>query len=237
MLVVEDLRAAYGPVLAVRGIGLRVESEQIVALLGPNGAGKSSTLRALMGLVPGASGRVQLNGQPILGLPPERIVRLGMTMVPEGRRVFGELTVDENLICSTIARRDRNAVAEDRRRIFDLFPVLRERLRQKAGSLSGGEQQQLAVARALLSAARLLLLDEPSLGLAPQVVDAIFDMIVERRRRGMTILLVEQNVDRALDIADRGYVMTNGEIALAGTADELRRSSGIERAYLGLAEA
>ncbi|HET6220956.1 MAG TPA: ABC transporter ATP-binding protein [Dongiaceae bacterium] len=237
MLTVEGLRAAYGAVQAVRGIDLAVEAGQIAVLLGPNGAGKSSTLRALMGLAPQTAGRITFDGRTILGLPPERIVRLGMTLVPEGRRVFADLTVDENLVAATTARRDRAAIAADRRQIFELFPVLHERLTQKAGSLSGGEQQQLALARALLSAARLLLLDEPSLGLAPMVVDAIFDRIVELRRRGLTILLVEQNVDRALDIADRGYVMTGGQIALAGTAAELRRSEGVERAYLGLVTA
>jgi branched-chain amino acid transport system ATP-binding protein len=237
MLVVEDLRVSYGPVQAVRGIDLRVEAGQIAALLGPNGAGKSSTLRALMGLAPGASGRVTLDGASILGAPPERIVRLGMTMVPEGRRVFADLTVDENLVASAVARRDRAALAADRAQVFELFPILAERRQQKAGSLSGGEQQQLALARALLSAARLLLLDEPSLGLAPMVVDAIFDRIAELRRRGLTILLVEQNVDRALEIADRGYVLSGGRIVLSGPADELRRSAGVERAYLGMAEA
>jgi branched-chain amino acid transport system ATP-binding protein len=237
MLTVEGLRVAYGAVQAVRGIDLQVEAGQIAVLLGPNGAGKSSTLRALMGLAPQTAGRITFDGRAILGLPPERIVRLGMTLVPEGRRVFADLTVDENLVAATTARRDRAAIAADRRQIFELFPVLQERLTQKAGSLSGGEQQQLALARALLSAARLLLLDEPSLGLAPMVVDAIFDRIVELRRRGLTILLVEQNVDRALDIADRGYVMTGGQIALAGTAAELRRSEGVERAYLGLVSA
>jgi branched-chain amino acid transport system ATP-binding protein len=236
VLVVEDLRVSYGPVQAVRGIDLRVEAGQIAALLGPNGAGKSSTLRALMGLAPGASGRVTLDGASILGAPPERIVRLGMTMVPEGRRVFADLTVDENLVASAVARRDRAALAADRAQVFELFPILAERRQQKAGSLSGGEQQQLALARALLSAARLLLLDEPSLGLAPMVVDAIFDRIAELRRRGLTILLVEQNVDRALEIADRGYVLSGGRIVLSGAAGALQRSAGVERAYLGMAE-
>ncbi|MGE0117562.1 MAG: ABC transporter ATP-binding protein [Dongiaceae bacterium] len=236
MLVVEGLRVSFGPVQAVRGIDFRVDAGQIAALLGPNGAGKSSTLRALMGLVPGAGGRVTLNGTAILGAPPERIVRLGMTMVPEGRRVFADLTVEENLIASTAVRRDRAAIAADRRQIFELFPVLAERRQQKAGSLSGGEQQQLALARALLSAARLLLLDEPSLGLAPMVVDAIFDRIAELRRLGRTILLVEQNVDRALEIADVGYVLAGGQMVLSGPAAALRQSASIERAYLGLAE-
>jgi branched-chain amino acid transport system ATP-binding protein len=236
VLVVEDLRVSFGPVQAVRGIDLRVEAGQIAALLGPNGAGKSSTLRALMGLVTGTTGRVTLDDAPILGAPPERIVRLGMTMVPEGRRVFADLTVDENLVASTVARRDPAAIAGDRRQVFELFPILFERRQQKAGSLSGGEQQQLALARALLSAARLLLLDEPSLGLAPMVVDAIFDKIAELRRRGLTILLVEQNVDRALEIADRGYVLSGGQIVLSGTAAELQRSAKVERAYLGMAE-
>jgi branched-chain amino acid transport system ATP-binding protein len=237
MLTVEGLRISYGAVQAVRGIDLQVDAGQIAVLLGPNGAGKSSTLRALMGLAPQTGGRVGFDGREILGLPPERIVRMGMTLVPEGRRVFADLTVDENLVAATTARRDRTAIAADRRQIFELFPVLQERLTQKAGSLSGGEQQQLALARALLSAARLLLLDEPSLGLAPMVVDAIFDRIAELKRRGLTILLVEQNVDRALDVADRGYVMTGGQIVLAGTAAELRHSEGVERAYLGLVTA
>jgi len=233
-LVVQDLGVAYGSVQAVRGIDISVERGGLVALLGPNGAGKSSTLRALMGWARGASGRVAFDGEDILGWPPERIVRRGMTMVPEGRRVFADLTVDENLVVATVGRRDRATIAADRDQVFALFPVLYERRGQKAGSLSGGEQQQLALARALLSAARLLLLDEPSLGLAPKVVDTIFERIVDLKRRGLTLLLVEQNVDRALDIADHAYVLANGAIVMSGPAAELRRSAGLAQAYLGL---
>jgi branched-chain amino acid transport system ATP-binding protein len=234
MLTVEGLRVAYGAVQAVRGIDLEVDAGQIAVLLGPNGAGKSSTLRALMGLAPQTAGRITFDGRAILGLPPERIVRLGMTLVPEGRRVFADLTVDENLVAATAARRDRAAIASDRRQIFELFPVLQERRGQKAGSLSGGEQQQLALARALLSAARLLLLDEPSLGLAPMVVDAIFDRIVELRRRGLTILLVEQNVAVSLKLSNHAYVLENGRVVMSGPGEQLLHDHRVRQAYLGL---
>ena len=237
MLSVSDLDVSYGAVRAVQSLSLTVSEGEIVTLLGANGAGKSSTLSALMGLVPTAGGRVVFDGRTISGFAPERIVRLGMTLTPEGRHVFPNLTVDENLALGRATRRDREGIEETRRELFALFPVLKERHSQLAGTLSGGEQQMLAIARSLMSRPRLLLLDEPSLGLAPQVVDAIFELIPRLREGGLTILLVEQSVDQALEIADRGYVLRNGEIAMAGTARELTASSGVERAYMGLADA
>lgn len=236
MLEVEGLAVSYGAVRALHGLSMQVAKGEVVALLGPNGAGKSSTLAALMGLVPAAAGSIAFEGQPIQGLPPERIVRQGMTLTPEGRRVFARLSVAENLALGGSIRRDgagkRQALAE----VYELFPVLAERQRQLAGSLSGGEQQQLAIARSLMSAPRLLLLDEPSLGLAPQVVDRIFELVATLRARGLTILLVEQNVDLSLEVADRGYVLVSGELALSGTAAELAASDAVQRAYLGLVD-
>lgn len=236
MLEVEGLAVSYGAVRALHGLSMQVAKGEVVALLGPNGAGKSSTLAALMGLVPAAAGSIVFEGQPIQGLPPERIVRRGMTLTPEGRRVFARLSVAENLVLGGSIRRDgagkRQALAE----VYELFPVLAERQRQLAGSLSGGEQQQLAIARSLMSAPRLLLLDEPSLGLAPQVVDRIFELVATLRARGLTILLVEQNVDLSLEVADRGYVLVSGELALSGTAAELAASDAVQRAYLGLVD-
>ncbi|MBM3517096.1 MAG: ABC transporter ATP-binding protein [Alphaproteobacteria bacterium] len=236
MLAVDDLAVSYGAVHAVRGLSLTVATGEIVALLGANGAGKSSTLNAVMGLVPAASGRVEFAGQSVSGLAPERIVRLGMTLTPEGRHVFPNLSVDENLALGAATRNERRAIEATRAEVFELFPVLAERRTQLAGTLSGGEQQMLAIGRSLMSVPKLLLLDEPSLGLAPQIVDLIFDLIARLRTRGLTILLVEQSVDRALEIADRGYVLRNGQLAMAGRAGELRASTGVERAYMGLAD-
>jgi len=220
-------------VQAVRGVDFSVEAGAIVTLLGANGAGKSSTLNALMGLVPAQAGRVVFDGTDVAGLAPERIVRLGMTLTPEGRHIFPSLTVEENLALGAAARKDRDAVAESRREAFELFPVLAERRSQLGGTLSGGEQQMLAIARSLMSAPRLLLLDEPSLGLAPQVVDTIFELIADLRARGRTILLVEQNASMALEIADYGYVMVTGAITVAAEAASLRESDEVQRAYLG----
>jgi len=235
LLSVEGLTVRYGAIEAVRGVGLAVRNGEIATLLGANGAGKSSILNAIMGLVPVAGGKVVLEGNDVAGQTPERIVRLGMTLTPEGRHVFANLTVAENLALGAASRRDRAEAAQTRQDMFDLFPVLAERRDQMAGTLSGGEQQMLAIARSLMSRPRILLLDEPSLGLAPQIVDTIFELIAGLRERGITILLVEQNVDLALEIADRGYVMASGEIVMSGTAGELRRSGGVERAYMGVA--
>ena len=234
MLKVENITVSYGPIQAVRDIRLDVAGGEIVALLGPNGAGKSTTLKALMGLHPVTSGRVMFEDQVITGLATEQIVRLGMTLTPEGRKVFAGLTIDENLRLGSAARKDRSEVAQTRSQVLELFPILRERLNQFAGTLSGGEQQQLAIARSLMSAPRLLLLDEPSLGLAPQIVDQIFDLISDLRQRGLTILLVEQNAEMALEIADRGYIYSNGNIELTGTSAELRASDEVANTYLGI---
>ena len=234
LLSVEGLTVRYGAIEAVRGVSLAVHDGEIATLLGANGAGKSSILNAIMGMVPLAGGKVVLDGRDVAGQAPERIVRLGMTLTPEGRHVFANLTVLENLALGAAARRDRAEVARTRTDMFELFPVLAERRDQVAGTLSGGEQQMLAIARSLMSHPRILLLDEPSLGLAPQIVDTIFELIAGLRERGITILLVEQNVDLALEIADRGYVMASGEIVMDDTAAELRRSGGVERAYMGV---
>ncbi len=233
LLSIEGLTVSYGAVEAVRGVDLSVQRGEIVTLLGANGAGKSSTLNALVGLSPRKARKITFEGAEIGSLPPEFIVRRGMTLVPEGRRVFATLTVAENLMLGGAKHAARGSLAEVKAQMLDLFPILAERLHQKAGSLSGGEQQMLAIARALMSSPDLLLLDEPSLGLAPQVVDRIFDLISSLRARGLTILLVEQNVAQSLDIADRGYVMVNGLIELTGSAAELRASPEIQNAYLG----
>jgi len=235
LLSVEGLTVRYGAIEAVRGVSLAVHDGEIATLLGANGAGKSSVLNAIMGMVPAAGGRVVLAGDDVAGQTPERIVRRGMTLTPEGRHVFANLTVAENLALGAASRRDRAETARTRNDMFELFPVLAERRDQVAGTLSGGEQQMLAIARSMMSHPRILLLDEPSLGLAPQIVDTIFELIGGLRERGITILLVEQNVDLALEIADRGYVMASGEIVMSDSAAKLRRSGGVERAYMGVA--
>lgn len=233
LLDIEGLTVSYGAIEAVRGIDLTVKRGEIVTLLGANGAGKSSTLNALVGLAPRKAKRMLFAGNDLSGLPPETIVRRGLTLVPEGRRVFASLTVDENLMLGGAKHAARGNPAGVKADMLDRFPILAERLHQKAGSLSGGEQQMLAIGRALMSSPDLLLLDEPSLGLAPQVVDRIFDLISNLRARGLTILLVEQNVAQSLEIADRGYVMANGRIELQGSAADLRSSPEIQDAYLG----
>ncbi len=236
LLEVRDLDVRYGAVHAVRGVSLAVEQGEIVALLGPNGAGKSSILNACLGLAPRSGGSVTFNGAPISRLPTEIIVRRGLTLTPEGRRVFPHLTVMENLKIGAAAnaklRRETAGRVEE---MLALFPALTDRRTQLAGTLSGGEQQMLAIARSLMSAPQALLLDEPSLGLAPNIVDQIFDLIAELKRRGVTILLVEQNVELSLAIADRGYLLASGRIALAGTTAELKSTGRLERAYLGIA--
>jgi branched-chain amino acid transport system ATP-binding protein len=235
MLELHDLCVRYGGITAVRDVSLRVEQGEIVAVLGANGAGKSSTLRAIVGLAPVKGGRVTFEDRDITRLTTEAIVRRGLTLTPEGRRIFARLTVEENLRMGAVGRPSRREYLEDRARMLEMFPLLAERLQSQAGTLSGGEQQQLAFARSLMSRPKLILLDEPSLGLAPRIVELVFDTISNMREQGVTILLVEQNVARALDISDRAYVLSSGTIALQGAATDLQSSSGIERAYLGIA--
>ena len=230
----EDLVVRYGPITAVRGVTVRVEQGEIVALLGANGAGKSSFLNAVCGLVPVAGGRVVFRGDELQRLPTEQIVRRGLALTPEGRRVFPKLTVADNLRLGSVPQRDRAAADAARQRVFDLFPILQERLGQAAGTLSGGQQQMLAIGRSLMAGPALLLLDEPSLGLAPILVDQIFELIARLRDEGTTVLLVEQNVHRALEVADRAYVLANGQVEREGPGAELRASAEIEKAYLGI---
>jgi branched-chain amino acid transport system ATP-binding protein len=231
---VEGLSVRYGPIKAVTDVSLRVEQGEIVALLGPNGAGKSSILNACVGLVPKSEGRVGFAEKVISADATESIVRAGLTLVPEGRRVFPDLTTAENLkLGSACSRQARQDVQRHMAEVFELFPRLLERKSQIAGTLSGGEQQMLAIGRALMSGPKMLLLDEPSLGLAPNIVDQIFDLLVDLRKRGLTLLVVEQNVELALDISDRAYVLANGRIASAGTPPELRAAGNIAASYLG----
>lgn len=232
MLEVKELSVYYGPIRAVSGVTIRVNRGEVVALLGPNGAGKTSTLRAVLGLGSFA-GEIRFRGELISGLSPSHIVRKGLALVPEGRRVFPRLSVLDNLLLGAYARRDRGQVSRDLEAVFGLFPRLAERLRQNAGTLSGGEQQMLAIGRALMSRPTLLLMDEPSMGLAPVLVQQIFESIREINRAGVTMLVVEQNARMALGVAHRAYVMEGGLIAMSGTAEELRRDPRVVASYLG----
>ncbi|MCC5987121.1 MAG: ABC transporter ATP-binding protein [Pararhodobacter sp.] len=231
MLKIEKLSVRYGTVHAVQDLDLAVAEGELVALLGPNGAGKSSTIEAIIGLV-AAGGRVEMDGQDISRLPPELRIRRGLALSPEGRRVFAGLTVAENLRLAAATRRDRAGVRADTDRFMELFPVLRARMHQPAGTLSGGEQQMLAIARALMTRPRLLLLDEPSLGLAPRIVQRIFEVIAELKAGGMTILLVEQNAAHALRLADRAYVLGAGRLQYQGPARDLA-SDRLMSLYIG----
>jgi branched-chain amino acid transport system ATP-binding protein len=236
MLRVEDLQAGYGRLRVLEGVSVEARAGEIVTLVGSNGAGKSTLLKAVAGLLPVWSGRVIFDGQDISSVPAHVRVRRGLVLVPEGRMLFMSMTVEENLRVGAYSRRGRDArreFAEDRDRVFELFPVLRERTRQAAGTLSGGEQQMLAVGRALMSHPRMLLLDEPSLGLAPKVIGEIFSALDSLRADGLTILLVEQDVTTALKHADRGYVMRTGAIALSGTSAELVSNDDVRHIYLG----
>ncbi len=232
MLEVENLHVYYGEIHALKGVTLSVGKGEIVALLGPNGAGKTTTLRALSGLLPARSGEIRLEGERLRGVPPHEIVLRGIAHAPEGRRIFNRLTVLENLEMGAYARAD-GGIGQDLDRVFALFPRLKERRSQVGGTLSGGEQQMLAIGRALMAAPRILLLDEPSMGLAPVLVEQIFETIRSINSQGTTILLVEQNAAMALAIAHRGYVLETGSIALAGSAAELRDNPDVRRAYLG----
>jgi branched-chain amino acid transport system ATP-binding protein len=231
-LELRDVAAGYGEILAVKGISLRVDAGEIVALIGANGAGKSTTLRTISGLIRPRHGEIIFGGRRIDHLPPHEIVRLGISHAPEGRAIFGRMSVIENLRLGAYQRgRD---IGDDLDRVFTLFPRLRERTSQVGGTLSGGEQQMLAIARALMARPRILLLDEPSMGLAPVLVEAIFRTIVEINREGTTVLLVEQNAAMALQVASRGYVLESGSVALEATSQELRESDRVRRTYLGI---
>jgi len=232
LLAVNEVEAYYGRVCALHSVSLEVAEGSVVARLGANGAGKTTTLRVISGLLRPTRGTVEFDGRRIDGMSPDRLVRLGIVQVPEGRQIFADLTVHENLMLGGYARRDLGA-ARQKPRVFDYFPRLRERLEQRGGTLSGGEQQMLAIGRALMARPRLLLLDEPSLGLAPILVKEIFRVISEIRAAGTTVLLVEQNVHMALDIADRAYVLETGRVMLGDRSAALRQREEVRRAYLG----
>jgi len=233
MLELEKVNLFYGNIHALKEVSLKVNRGELVALLGANGAGKTSTLRAISAMHPVKSGRITFEGQDLSRVPAHRLVDLGIAHCPEGRQVFGRLSVQENLMLGAFRRRDRRGVQEDEEWVFSLFPILAARRGQSAGTLSGGEQQMLAIGRALMSRPRLLLLDEPSLGLAPLIVDQIFGVIREIKEQGCTVLLVEQNAFQALGIADRAYVLETGRIILEGTPDQLLANADVKRAYLG----
>ena len=233
LLEVEDIHAHYGTIEALRGVSLTVEEGQVVTLIGSNGAGKSTTLRAISGLTPASSGTIRFAGEEITRAPTEAIVARGVAMAPEGRHVFPRMSVRENLDLGAHRRRG-DGIAEDLERVYSLFPRLKERERQKAGMMSGGEQQMLAIGRALMARPKLLMLDEPSMGLAPILVERIYETIAEINRDGVTILLVEQNAKYALDIAARGYVLETGRVALEDDSAKLRDDPEVQRAYLGV---
>lgn len=233
-LEVSDLNVYYGAIHALKGVELAVEAGEIVTLIGANGAGKSTTLRTISGLIRPRSGSISLEGSPLTRVPPDQIVRRGLCQVPEGRRIFANLSVAENLQMGAYTRRDRE-IRQDMEQVLETFPRLRERIRQSAGTLSGGEQQMLAIGRALMSRPRVLLLDEPSLGLAPFLVQEIFRIIREINQRGTTVLLVEQNAHMALAVAARGYVMETGRVVLSDTGAALAANPEVQAAYLGAA--
>jgi branched-chain amino acid transport system ATP-binding protein len=234
MLELDGIQAAYGAVLALKEISLRVSEGDIVTVIGPNGAGKSTTLKTIAGLLPVRAGAITFMGQRLNGRAPHQIVRQGVCLVPEGRRIFPELTVEENLRVGAITRHDADGIRDDIGKMFELFTGLKGRERQLGGTLSGGEQQMLAIARALMARPKLLMLDEPSLGLAPIIVEMMFDLILEINARGTTILLVEQSARMALAVADYGYVMETGRVVLHDRGERLIENDDVRRAYLGM---
>ena len=233
MLDVRGIETYYGNIRALAGISLKIYNGEVVTLIGANGAGKTTTLRTISGITPPRRGTIMLNGQRIDNVAPEQIVRRGMSHSPEGRRIFSRMSVQENLEMGAFARNDRAAIAEDMERVLTLFPRLRERLQQKGGLLSGGEQQMLAIGRALMSRPKLLLLDEPSMGLSPILIETIFQIVTDINKQGTTILLVEQNALQALSVSHRGYVMQTGQIVLEDTGANLLKSEMVRKAYLG----
>jgi branched-chain amino acid transport system ATP-binding protein len=232
LLEVSDLQTYYGAIQALKGVSLSVEEGEVVTLIGSNGAGKSTTLRSISGLTPARSGRITIGGQDITRVPAHEIVSYGIALSPEGRHCFPRMTVRDNLNLGAHRRRGPE-IESDLERVFDLFPRLKERERQKAGTMSGGEQQMLAIGRALMARPRLLMLDEPSMGIAPILVQRIYETIAEINRGGVTILLVEQNANYALDVSERGYVLETGRVVLSGDSDQLRTDPEVQRAYLG----
>ncbi len=233
VFVIKNLNVCYGAIQALRDVSLEVNEGEIITLIGSNGAGKSTTLRAISGLIPAASGSISLGGKELTKASPTQIVRAGIVQVPEGRRIFTDMTVYENLLMGTYLRADKAQIRRDIESMYERFPILGKRKNQLAGTLSGGEQQMLAMSRALMARPKLLLLDEPSMGLSPVLVKEIFDLIQEINRAGTTILLVEQNANLALSIASRAYILETGQIAMSGDADELASSDAVRRAYLG----
>ncbi|MEU3350568.1 ABC transporter ATP-binding protein [Streptomyces sp. NPDC037389] len=233
LLEVEDLHIAYGKIEAVKGISFTVDTGQVVTLIGTNGAGKTTTLRTLSGLLTPRSGAIRFDGRSLTGVPAHQVVARGLAHSPEGRHIFPRLTIAENLQLGAFLRKDGEGIDQDVRRVYDLFPILGERARQAAGTLSGGEQQMLAMGRALMSRPKLLMLDEPSMGLSPIMMQKIMDTIAELKAGGTTILLVEQNAQAALGLADRGHVMETGRIVLSGTGAELLHDESVRKAYLG----
>ena len=233
LLALKGLQVAYGGIQAVKGIDLVVAQGELVCLIGANGAGKTTTLKGITGLQPVKSGSIHYGGEDITGKPAFQLVRKGLSMVPEGRGVFGALTIEENLAMGAYTRSDHVAIRQDVERVFTLFPRLKERRRQTAGTLSGGEQQMLAMGRAMLSRPKLLLLDEPSMGLAPLMVQKVFETVIAIAKEGVTILLIEQNAKLALEVSDRGYVMESGEVTLSGKASQLLSDPKVRAAYLG----
>ena len=233
VLRVEDIHTFYGSIEALKGITIDVHEGEIVTLIGANGAGKSTTLRSISGIVPPKTGRIIFQGREIQGLPGHQVAEIGIAQSPEGRRIFPRMTVLENLEMGAFTRRDQKGIREDLDRVFELFPRLKEREYQKAGTMSGGEQQMLAIGRALMAQPKLLLLDEPSLGLAPVIVDRIYEVVREINAQGTTIVLVEQNANYALDVSSRGYVLETGRVVLTDTSDNLRNDERVQAAYLG----
>lgn len=233
LLKINDINVYYGAIHAIKGISLEVNEGEIVTLIGANGAGKSTTLRTISGLLKPKTGTIEFEGKNIAGMAAQNIVKAGISQVPEGRRVFAEMTVMENLELGAFIRKDKDGIAQDLKKVFERFPRLEERKNQEAGTLSGGEQQMLAMGRALMSRPRLLLLDEPSMGLAPLLIREIFSIIEDINKTGTTILLVEQNANMALSIANRAYVLETGRITLSGDAKELAASEDVRKAYLG----
>lgn len=233
MLKIDDLVVSYGGIQALRGASIEVEEGKIVTLVGANGAGKSTMLRSIVGLVKAKSGTISYQDKNLMLIKPQNIVRHGITLVPEGRRIFPDLTVFENLKLGAYSRNDEKEIKEDMEWVYTLFPILKERTWQQAGTLSGGEQQMLAIARALMSRPKLLMMDEPSLGLAPLIIKNMFNIIKEINKQGVTILLIEQNANAALHIADIGYVIETGKITIKGTGKELLSNDAVKKAYLG----